>query len=554
MAEEDTWIPTTSRTSPIPPALTPTSTPIRVSNPFQAIIEDEDDDHARTVTPPPPEIELVSLNGSIDNTSVPDHNFITPPRPPNVSNISTRTPAPATAPPADDFFDIDIITMPTVTANYLPNLSREPIKDPNYLSICNLERDIANELANTAYGYNNSGLSVIAEDATKQRVRKENPTGAFHAEKQPQPVAPTDGDTVKYRLFLQECEKHKLWNEGTRQTLDLMVTKVPVLAAKKNKTTKAFPETFSVVNAFTWLKKRFEQSTNGPDACSALQNKARALTFTLNPEGMITYFGKLEEIKNGIDTYNKLSDVDDPLTRMQMVAQSQRAATKCGLRLEEVRKISAAWKKELADNGYNEANVWEPFMDFFDAKLCTAFKDYGIDESLTGRPSPTDHANLLSRLTLLEAANKDLDRRATELAEDNKTLESNQFALDRAMLSQNTSVPSVVGTNTDTMTTSGITATPAPAPKCTPVNVTGWRQWTFFCYTCGVNLNHNTDKHPQSRAKREGHDDNLAATHTNLNGGNGDKNWLWKLYCEPDQNKPHNIHGVRIFKPKPKPN
>ena len=51
-----------------------------------------------------------------------------------------------------------------------------------------------------------------------------------------------------------------------------------------------------------------------------------------------------------------------------------------------------------------------------------------------------------------------------------------------------------------------------------------WRQYTYWCYTCGVNLTHNTSDGCIREPKRQGH--NLEATRENP-GGNTSRNHLW---------------------------
>ena len=52
-----------------------------------------------------------------------------------------------------------------------------------------------------------------------------------------------------------------------------------------------------------------------------------------------------------------------------------------------------------------------------------------------------------------------------------------------------------------------------------------WRQYTFWCYTCGVNLHHNTIDGCTRVPKREGH--NVTATRDNPGNGNTSRNHLW---------------------------
>ena len=52
-----------------------------------------------------------------------------------------------------------------------------------------------------------------------------------------------------------------------------------------------------------------------------------------------------------------------------------------------------------------------------------------------------------------------------------------------------------------------------------------WRQYTFWCYTCGVNLHHNTIDGCKRVPKREGH--NVAVTRDNPGNGNTSRDHLW---------------------------
>ena len=58
-----------------------------------------------------------------------------------------------------------------------------------------------------------------------------------------------------------------------------------------------------------------------------------------------------------------------------------------------------------------------------------------------------------------------------------------------------------------------------------------WRQWNQYCWSCGVQLNHNsaTCKRPRS-----GHEEHLTATFNDQQGGNDKRNHLWEKWCGPD--------------------
>ena len=63
-----------------------------------------------------------------------------------------------------------------------------------------------------------------------------------------------------------------------------------------------------------------------------------------------------------------------------------------------------------------------------------------------------------------------------------------------------------------------------------------WRQWTDYCYECGVNLQHVSKFCSQ---KKDGHKDD--ATFTDKKGGLAKRDHLWQLWCEPITNRLHKV-------------
>ena len=59
-----------------------------------------------------------------------------------------------------------------------------------------------------------------------------------------------------------------------------------------------------------------------------------------------------------------------------------------------------------------------------------------------------------------------------------------------------------------------------------------WRQFTKFCWSCGVNLHH--DSPGCDRKKKAGHI--TTATYSNPQAGNVGRNHLWQQWCTPGTN------------------
>ena len=102
-----------------------------------------------------------------------------------------------------------------------------------------------------------------------------------------------------------------------------------------------------------------------------------------------------------------------------------------------------------------------------------------------------------------------------------------------AIAQSNGYTPNGAGTDASNGTAAGTgTGTPAVQTFRNPRH-TEWKQWKYNCYSCGVNLNHDTRNHPKSRPKLPDHDDHLDATFQDQQGGNAKKNHLWLKWYNP---------------------
>mmetsp|Transcript_13257 Transcript_13257/g.27807 ORF Transcript_13257/g.27807 Transcript_13257/m.27807 type:complete len:82 (-) Transcript_13257:50-295(-) len=70
----------------------------------------------------------------------------------------------------------------------------------------------------------------------------------------------------------------------------------------------------------------------------------------------------------------------------------------------------------------------------------------------------------------------------------------------------------------------------------------GWRQWKYWCYTCGVNLKHNFDGCTQRR-KDSNYYAFPTATKDIPQGGNNTRDELWIQWCNPVTYRPHPTKG-----------
>eukprot|EP00532_Pseudo-nitzschia_australis_P008137 CAMPEP_0168177398 /NCGR_PEP_ID=MMETSP0139_2-20121125/8426_1 /TAXON_ID=44445 /ORGANISM="Pseudo-nitzschia australis, Strain 10249 10 AB" /LENGTH=464 /DNA_ID=CAMNT_0008096433 /DNA_START=46 /DNA_END=1440 /DNA_ORIENTATION=- len=71
-----------------------------------------------------------------------------------------------------------------------------------------------------------------------------------------------------------------------------------------------------------------------------------------------------------------------------------------------------------------------------------------------------------------------------------------------------------------------------------------WRQWKYWCYSCGTNLSHNTIDCHRTKNQLPDHDQfKTTATRDNPQGGNSKKDHLWLKWCDPGTYEPCSTKG-----------
>ena len=78
-------------------------------------------------------------------------------------------------------------------------------------------------------------------------------------------------------------------------------------------------------------------------------------------------------------------------------------------------------------------------------------------------------------------------------------------------------------------------ARPTPGPSQKRRGTGTWRQWNKWCWSCGINLGHNTPD-CSGRYKKSTHEEHLTATHSDPQGGNmkAKREHLWMKWCHPE--------------------
>ena len=253
---EDSWTPSKSRTSPIPP--TRRRPPVQVeNNPFAAIIDDEDEDDEEQPPIVTPTDTRTRTHANVSSTWFSINSAINSPIPVPINpNVTTRVPAPPPPPPIalalpnndyDDDFELELLTMPSNTSEieYFSGVEIKPIPNPDYLTIRKFRNELCNRLADQPYENVEGGLSVIGESADQQRKRRGLAAGTVYvAVVQPTPTLPAAGDAdhaAKKLTYAVETSKNKTWVTVRSQGLKHLCVAIPELTAIRDPITKAFP-------------------------------------------------------------------------------------------------------------------------------------------------------------------------------------------------------------------------------------------------------------------------------------------------------------------------
>uniref|UniRef100_A0A7S4ASS5 Uncharacterized protein n=1 Tax=Pseudo-nitzschia australis TaxID=44445 RepID=A0A7S4ASS5_9STRA len=71
-----------------------------------------------------------------------------------------------------------------------------------------------------------------------------------------------------------------------------------------------------------------------------------------------------------------------------------------------------------------------------------------------------------------------------------------------------------------------------------------WRQWKYWCYSCGTNLSHNSQDCHRTKIQLPDHQRYKSiATKENPQGGNSRKDHLWLKWCDPGTYEPRDTKG-----------
>ena len=461
--------------------------------------------------------------------------------------------------------DIDIM----VTSVELEKLndaieSIKPNLDPSVLDVQNSRKRTANVLAQKLSIYQDAGYAWLVDDkeAYKRRVgwtpQKDDqgreipfkmPTRATRPE---EPATITSNTKWDYERKLSRflAEEHY-----DKEALKMIKKEFPTGLVDKEIDFNMLDTKWTARKAYDHIEAKMRSEEVAQDDYINLWKAVLELEYRPDPQGPEQFFKQQKEHQRRILLVNEGPGIKDGT----LIAAAKRAFTKSGHNQLSLDLILAKWKNKDEEclKTHTEAHHKKTKYGRFQLHYLRELKK--LYRSDHGRPTQKAmHTEELS--TDIQSMKEDLE----QVKANQDQLYDNQKEI-AAYASDATTTPSTLTPNSNTAAIKEMATAMAKTmaeqmvqsrsqdiaavaakealkalqltnnPGCAKISEKemGWRQWKYWCYTCGVNLYHNTKDHPDSKRKMDGHDTHTNTTKDAPQGGNTKRNHLWLKWCEP---------------------
>ena len=352
--------------------------------------------------------------------------------------------------------------------------------------------------------------------------------------------------------------------EYEQQTKDILERKFPngTIGLRDHTGKVPYCTTPSAIltNIYTKVKDDMEDNQLYMEVVTGMMEQA----YIPGKDGAAVYFQKME------DNQHLLNELGQAKLPSSLLVPKAQEAFHAQHDLKDMTKIAGKWKQLMKDNDYktDTKEYWDAFKCHYGQELKLLFMQMSDKKTKGKAQYSTDTMWRHNIQDELDATREELDTVSVAL----RTVLSEQASLNK------TATPTTVTVPTAALSTVGSALTPGTfqgqgleqltaalvaalqannstqcqpsRPQSKPKTEQPWRQWNQYCWSCGVQLNHNsaTCKHP-----RQGHENHLTATFEDQQGGNKKRNHLWGKWCGPDINI-YNEKGDTIKWDRPKIN
>ena len=455
----------------------------------------------------------------------------------------------------DDDWEVDTMALHVVTIADLESYCTATVRaihDYTTSEVQEWKRRIVAILSQFPCKLHDHGHAYLLEDRESFRKR----SGIEDAEVPSSPTRPVQsqapGAFREYYFLLEIYENHSNIN---RAAVGLLRKLFPSGLVGLEVGFDMLPSNLTVQKAYDHLISMAKEPTIDTEAAIKLQVEAYKKTYTPGPMGPTVFFQELEHNQFQLTQTN----ADDTGTRLVLTNNVIRtisiaAFRKAGHLLQNIEFAEAEWKK--ADTEYDNSHLvpeiiatkYSRFKKHWIKHLSRIYK--GGDKGGTTR-SANSATDLDKRFAAFEAAQQALQENQCQLGDamnvfvqnsDASTLEGGGIppVIDTKSTGGETDYSAMIAHNRELVAAiadlKANTTVPATAGTGGKKVIMHWRQWTDYCYGCGVNLQHISKFCPR---KKDGHKDD--ATFSDKKGGLATRDHLWQHWCEPITNRLHKV-------------
>ena len=354
-------------------------------------------------------------------------------------------------------------------------------------------------------------------------------------------------------FFIKRAETAlTLHMEYEQQTKDILERKFPNgtigLRDYTGKVPYSTPPSTILANIYTKVKDDMEDNQLYMEVVTGMMEQA----YAPGKNGAAVYFQEMD------DNQHLLYELGRAKLPNSLLVPKAQEAFHAQHELKDMTKIAGKWKQLVKDNDYKPETkeYWDAFKEHYRQELKLLFMQMS-DKKTKGKAQYS--ADTMWKHNIQE----ELDATREEL--DSVSIALRTALSEPSSLNKKTTTPTTVTIPTAALSTVGSAMTPGTfqgqgLEHLTAALVTAlqaangnqcfsplhqgqskskskveqpWRQWNQYCWSCGVQLNHNsaTCKHP-----RQGHENHLTATFEDQQGGNTKRDHLWGKWCGPDIN------------------
>ena len=398
---------------------------------------------------------------------------------------------------------------------------------------------LSNILATASHPKHSGGCAHLLDDEARYRERLGDDTATLPTTTD-RPISPSasTATTVLWKQYEQEKKVFDLETHCRDKCMKFIVKRYPVIMKRLRNKFDALPLQLTLLDAFAHILSNVTDAVDTREEYVKTHLMFLSLTFQASEEdGLSNYFEKITKLLRRMEVLDGGKEYD----KATIVSQCQSVIRNSGINKRELRLIDKGWVVE--DKNKPEDTRFTRFKDYYIAETAILAAD-------EAQPM-TNHAN-----SAMQQKIDELSESLVQMQQDNSVLMANQEQLAAYKSGGGGGVPTEITTTPggdasvvpgadlaaligkilddrtlSTQQSSGSDTNKTVDRKLQP-EVTWWRQFKYYCPSCGVNLNHPAKKCPKKK-RMKNHDESVTWDKKESPRNKDRRDHLWQQWCEP---------------------